>query len=501
MIPVIALVGRPNVGKTTLFNRLTRTRDAIVAEFAGLTRDRQYGKGAMGDFSYIVVDTGGITGDDVDGIEEPMADQAHQAIGEADLVLFLVDAKGGRTSADEDIAKTLRIDERPVMLIANKIDGQNPDYVSGEFANLGFGDPFMISASNGHGVRGMVDEGIATHMPQLYNGEVNRGEELFNEATGIKIAVIGRPNVGKSTLVNRMLGEERVVVFDEAGTTRDSIYIPYERNGKNYTIIDTAGVRRRGKVHQKIEKFSIIKTLAAIDDAHVVILMVDGSEGLVDQDLHLLGHVLEAGRALVIAVNKWDGTSTMQKDKVRAELDRRLTFIDFAETHFISALHGSGVGKLYGSIHQAHESATRKLKTSVLNEVLEKALQEHQPPMVNGRRVKLRYVHIGGHNPPILVIHGNQTSSIPNSYRRFLEHRFMRALKLKGTPVRIQFKSSENPFDGKKTSKKEKLTKGQIGAKQRKINHLSNEKKKEQRGQDKKAKNVQKDRKNSKNRR
>ena len=475
MIPVIALVGRPNVGKSTLFNRLTKSRDALVAEFSGLTRDRQYGKGAMGDFDYFVVDTGGLSGD-VDGIDKPMAEQALTAIGEADLVLFIVDAKGGRTASDEEIARVLRGDERNVLLVANKIDGQDPDYVLGEFASLGLGAPCLVSASQGSGVKYMVDEEIRENLYAIIATQV---EDLSAppEDQGIKIAVVGRPNVGKSTLVNRLLGEERVVVFDQAGTTRDSIYIPYERRGRKYTLIDTAGIRRRGKVTEKVEKFSIIKTLAAIDDANVVVLMVDAIDGIVDQDLHLLGHVLDAGRALVVAINKWDSTDLEQKNIVKRELERRLIFIDFAQTHFISALKGNGVGKLYEPINKAYESATRKLQTHTLNDILAKALQEHQPPTVNGRRIKLRYVHVGGNNPPIIVIHGNQTEAVPDSYKRYLQNKFVAALKLEGTPIRIEFKTSDNPFKDRKNV----LSASQIKSKRRLVEHVRNSKKTDRR--------------------
>jgi len=470
MIPVIALVGRPNVGKSTLFNRLTHSRDAIVAEFSGLTRDRQYGKGVMGDFDYLVVDTGGLTGDE-QGIEGHMASQVLFAIDEADLVVFLVDAKAGRTAGDEAIAELLRRQNKAVLLVGNKIDGQNPDYVMGEFSSLGFGESLFISASNGNGVRSLINDVIAEH-DVIKLGQAAE-PEAEPEQAGIKIAVVGRPNVGKSTLVNRLLGEERVVVFDEAGTTRDSIYIPYQRDGKPYTLIDTAGVRRRGKVSEKVEKFSIIKTLDAIANANVVILMINAREGIVDQDLHLLSHILDAGRALIFGVNKWDGTDLEQKNRVKRELERRLTFIDFASTHFISALHGSGVGNLYASIHKSYESATRKLKTRELNDILEAALREHQPPMVRGRRIKLRYVHVGGHNPPIIVIHGTQTDFIPDAYRRFLEHRFISALKLTGTPIRLEFRTSENPFKGRRN----KLTDRQITKKRRLISHAKKIKK------------------------
>ena len=421
MLPVIALVGRPNVGKSTLFNRLTKTRDALVASIPGLTRDRQYGRGVLGEFDYVVVDTGGLSGED-DGIDGPMAVQSKQAIEEADLILFLVDAKSGRMPGDHDIAALLRGQDKPVVLVANKVDGQNPDYIMGEFAELGFGVSARISASNGHGVAQLLADRVEPVLPEQ---PIEEGEQV--EARGIKMAVVGRPNVGKSTLVNRMLGEDRVVVFDQAGTTRDSIYIPFERDGQEYTIIDTAGVRRRGRISEAVEKFSVIKSMEAISDANVVILMIDAHEKLVDQDLHLLGHVLEAGRALVIAVNKWDGTDQEQKTFIKNELERRLTFIDFAAIHFISALHGSGVGKLYQSVLKSYASATQSIATAKLNLILAEALAEHQPPMVHGRRIKLRYAHAGGSNPPIIVIHGNQTDAVPEAYKRYLQKRFHRA--------------------------------------------------------------------------
>ena len=470
MLPVIALVGRPNVGKSTLFNRLTRTRDALVASFPGLTRDRQYGKGAIGDFDYIVVDTGGLSGVD-NGIDKPMADQARVAIAEADLILFLVDAKDGRVTGDEAIADFLRTEGKPSLLIANKIDGQNPDFVAGEFSSLGYGEPIYVSASNGHGISYLINDCVQNHD----SIHIDNTEE--DPETGIKIAVVGRPNVGKSTLVNRLLGEDRVVVFDEAGTTRDSIYIPYEREDQRYTIIDTAGVRRRGRIKEMVEKFSIVKTLDAISDANVVILMFDAREGIVEQDLHLLGHVLEAGRALVLAVNKWDGTELEQKDFIKQELERRLTFIRFAKTHFISALHGSGVGNLYDSIHKAYASATRQVKTAQVNLILEQAVREHQPPLVKGRRIKLRYAHVGGNNPPIIVIHGNQTDSVPESYRRYLQNRFVEALKMEGTPIRLEFKTGDNPFKGRKNT----LNKRQITRKRRLMKHVKKNDKKRRR--------------------
>lgn len=463
MVPLIALVGRPNVGKSTLFNRLTRTRDAIVAEQEGLTRDRQYGRGAVGDFDYIVIDTGGLTGGE-DGIERPMAEQARIAIEEANLILFVADARTGRTPGDELIADSLRRRNKPTLLVANKIDGQNPEYAVAEFTGLGFGDPILVSASQGSGIAGLINDAVGNH-PAMQTDESQMPEP---ETTGIKIAIVGRPNVGKSTLVNRILGEERVAVFDESGTTRDSIYIPFERDGERYTLIDTAGIRRRGRITEKVERFSVIKTMEAIEDANVVILMIDARDGVVDQDLHLLGHVLDAGRALVIAVNKWDGTGDDQKAMVKRELERRLTFIDFANVHYISALHGSGVGTLYASIHAAYNAATRSLKTNELNEILSSAVRDHPPPIVKGHRIKLRYAHLGGHNPPIIVVHGNQTASVPDPYRRYLEHRFRDALDMQGTPIRLEFRTSNNPFKGRRN----KLTERQMARKRRLMKHV-----------------------------
>lgn len=471
MLPVIALVGRPNVGKSTLFNRLTRSRDAIVASFPGLTRDRQYGHGAIGDFDYILIDTGGLSGS-ADGIDGPMAEQARLAMEEADLVLLIVDALDGCMAGDESIADMLRRAGKPCLLVANKIDGQNPDYVAGEFARLGLTEPAYISATNGHGISQLVNESISAMLPaEALEPEESPAEE------GIKIAVVGRPNVGKSTLVNRILGEDRVVVFDEAGTTRDSIYIPFERDGEHYTLIDTAGVRRRGRIKETVEKFSIVKTLDAISDANVVLLLFDGSEGIVDQDLHLLGHILESGRALVLVVNKWDGTSLDQKNFIKQELERRLTFINFAKIHFISALHGSGVGNLYQSILKAYRSAMRHVRTAEINDILKEAVTEHQPPMVRGRRIKLRYAHVGGNNPPIIVIHGNQTESVPDSYKRYLQNRFQVALSLEGTPVRLEFKTADNPFKGRKNT----LNKRQVTRKRRLMKHVKKNEKKRRR--------------------
>ncbi len=444
MKPVIALVGRPNVGKSTLFNCLTRSRDALVADFAGLTRDRKYGSGVVGDQPYLVVDTGGLSGEDV-GIDSMMARQVRLAIDESDAVIFMVDGRDGLTAGDEQIAHFLRQCGKPVHLVVNKTDGVDPDVASSDFFRFGLGEPLPIAASHSRGVRPMMSRVLADFPKPEESAEAE-------EEAAIKVAIIGRPNVGKSTLVNRILGEERVVVFDMPGTTRDSIYVPFERDDQRYTLIDTAGVRRRARVKETIEKFSIIKTMQAVSDAHVVVMVMDAREGVTEQDAHLLGFVMESGRALLVAVNKWDGLDRDQKDKVRRDIDIRLPFLDFAPLHYISALHGTGVGELYASINRAFQSAIRPLATPMLTRLLESAVAAHQPPLVRGRRIKLRYAHQGGRNPPVIVIHGNQTESIPGSYTRYLEKFFREHLKLHGTPVRIEYRSGENPYAGKKNT-------------------------------------------------
>ncbi|MFT4518283.1 MAG: GTP-binding protein [Halioglobus sp.] len=456
MLPVIALVGRPNVGKSTLFNQLTRSRDALVADFPGLTRDRKYGAARIGSRPFVVIDTGGITGEDF-GIDSPMAEQSLMAIEEADAVLFIVDAREGLNATDQAVATHLRQRNKAFHLVVNKIDGLNEDIATSDFYSLGVETMYAIAASHGRGVTAMV-EAILETFP-----EPEEHSELERYPNSIRVAIVGRPNVGKSTLVNRLLGEERVVVFDEPGTTRDSIYIDFERDGQKYTLIDTAGVRRRKNVRLVVEKFSIVKTLKAVADAHVVILVMDAHEGIVDQDMHLIGHCVDAGRGLVLAVNKWDGIDADQRAWIKTELDRRLRFADYADTHTISALHGTGVGHLYKSVGAAYDSATRKLNTNALTQVLEGAVFEHAPPMINGRRIKLRYAHAGGQNPPLIIIHGNQTGKVPNSYIRYLEKVFRRELKLAGTPVRIEFKTSENPF----AVKRGKLTERQVQRKRR----------------------------------
>ena len=437
-------------------NQLTRSRDALVADYAGLTRDRKYGEGRLGERDYIVIDTGGISGDE-DGIDSHMADQSLTAIDEADIVLFLVDARAGMTAADEMIANHLRRSHKKAWLVMNKIDGIDADSAAAEFFSMGMGSPVPIAASHSKGVRQLVD---------LVMEDFPEEQEEFDqepEEPGIKMAIVGRPNVGKSTLVNRMLGEDRVVVYDQAGTTRDSIYIPYERFEKRYTLIDTAGVRRRGKVHETVEKFSVIKTLRAMEDSNVVILVLDAREGIVEQDLHMLGFVLDSGRSLVIAVNKWDGMTNDEREDVKRELERRLGFIDFARIHFISAMHGTNVGHLYESVEEAYDSAMGRWSSNQLTRILEDAVASHQPPMVRGHRIKLRYCHMGGNNPPVLIIHGNQTDAVPNSYTRYLENTFRNVLKLMGTPLKISYKGSENPYaDRKKPEKAQNAKRRQI---------------------------------------
>ena len=463
MIPVIALVGRPNVGKSTLFNRLTRSRDALVADFPGLTRDRKYGEGRHEDRHFIVIDTGGITGDEV-GIDSPMAEQSLAAIEEADAVVLMVDARDGLTAGDQDLVAMLRRRNRSFHLAVNKIDGINEDAALADFYTLGNEHFHPLAAAHGRGVKSLLSDVLEPF---------DQAEAPPRRESAVRVAVVGRPNVGKSTLINRLLGEERVVVYDQPGTTRDSIYIDYDRGEQRYTLIDTAGVRRRKNVKEVVEKFSIVKTLRAIDDANVVVLVMDASEGLVEQDLHLLGQVIDAGRGLVLALNKWDGLDPDLKQRVRTELERRLRFMDYADIHFISALHGSGVGKLYPSINAAYAAATRKLSTNHLTRILETAVAEHEPPMVNGRRIKLRYAHSGGQNPPLIVVHGNQTGKLPQSYQRYLEKVFRKQLDLAGTPVKVEFRTGENPY----ADKRNKLTKRQVARKRRLMSHVKKRKK------------------------
>ena len=471
MLPVVALVGRPNVGKSTLFNRLTRSRDALVADYPGLTRDRQYGKAEVEEHPFIVIDTGGIEGNEK-GIDALMAEQSLIAIDEADAVLFMVDARAGLTSADVGIASHLRKQDKKVFLVANKVDGIDADSAVADFYSLGLGDAVhQIAAAHGRGVTQLLTLALTPHIEELgkpkaqendeFDGDYDETvdhealdqkniDEAPEETDTIKLAIIGKPNVGKSTLTNRILGEDRVVVFDMPGTTRDSVYIPMEHNGRPYTLIDTAGIRRRKNVTDIVEKFSVIKTLRAIEDANVCLLIIDAQEGISDQDLSLLGFILEAGRSLVLAVNKWDGLDDHVKDRIKSELDRRLGFIDFARIHFISALHGTGVGHLYESVEEAFVSATKRISTSMVTKILDMAVFDHQPPMHHGRRIKLKYAHAGGYNPPIIVIHGNLAKNLPLSYKRYLMNYYRKSLKIMGTPIRIEFRETSNPFAGKK---------------------------------------------------
>ena len=443
MLPVIALIGRPNVGKSTLFNRLTRSRDALVADFPGLTRDRQYGSGQTGNRPYIVIDTGGLAGNE-QGLDGLMAEHVWRAVDEASVIFFMLDARDGINLSDEKIAERIRRCGKTVYLLLNKADGQDADAVLADAFALGLGEPVLVSASHGRGVPALMDEVLAA-LPA-------RDPDVSEQATNaVRVALVGRPNVGKSTLINRMVGEERVLAFDQPGTTRDSIAIPFERDGQAYTLIDTAGVRRRSKVSDMIEKFSVVKTLQAINDAQVTLLLLDAQGGEVaDQDATLAGHILEQGRALVVVINKWDGLSDEQRDWFRRELDRRLPFLNFAEQYFISALHGTGVGDLFAAIQQAYTAAMLDVSTARLTRIVEQAVQAHQPPLVRGRRIKLRYAHQGGHNPPLIVIHGNQTDRIPQSYRRYLINYLRDELKLVGTPLTVRFKTGDNPYKGKR---------------------------------------------------
>lgn len=441
MLPVIAIVGRPNVGKSTLFNCLTSSRAALVSDMPGMTRDRQYGEADIANHRFIAIDTGGLT-EEPDDIDQLTKDQAFQAIKEADKVLFVVDARAGITTADQIIVEKLRTLKKQIYLVANKTEGLDLTFAIAEFYKLGFGEPHPIAAAHKSGITELVTA--------LFQDDETAIEENDDVDQGIKLAFVGRPNVGKSTLTNRMLGEDRVIVCDQPGTTRDSIYIPLERQDVRYTLIDTAGLRRRGKVFETTEKFSVVKTLQSIQAANVVLFMMDAREGVTDQDLRLLGFILESGKSLVIAMNKWDGMTADERDATRAMMDRRLQFVSFAKIHTISALHGTGVGNLFSSIKEAYASATKKFSTSELTKILRQAVTTHTPPLVNGRRIKLSYAHTGGHNPPLFIIHGNQVKSLPTSYTRYLINTFQSRLKLVGTPVQVEFKSGENPYKDNK---------------------------------------------------
>lgn len=465
MLPVIALVGRPNVGKSTLFNRLTRSRDAIVADYPGLTRDRQYGFGKLGPVPYLVIDTGGVAGGEK-GIEEIMVSQSVRALKEADIAIVMVDGRAGVTAADEHVASLARKHSPCARLVVNKAEGLDPDIAASEFHALGLGEPVAISAAHGDRISALMDAVLADYDVRDANEE--SGPDDNDDDKALRIAIVGRPNVGKSTLANRLLGEDRLVVFDEPGTTRDSVAVPFERNDRQYLLIDTAGIRRRARVHEAVEKFSIIKALQAIERAQVVIAVLDAREGVTEQDVSLLGLILERGRALLVVTNKWDGLSADERKHVRDELDRRLPFLDFAERLTISALHGTAVGDLLPAVERAYSAATRDLSTTELTRELEAAVIAHPPPMVRGRRIRLRYAHQGGRNPPVIVIHGNQTEKLPEAYRRYLVNRFRKAFKLKGTPVRLAFKTSDNPYKGKRN----KLTPRQQEKRRRLMKHV-----------------------------
>jgi GTPase len=440
LLPVVALIGRPNVGKSTLFNSMTGTRDALVADLPGLTRDRQYGFARRTDVPCIVVDTGGLV-ENADAIESLMIAQTDRAISEADRLIVIVDGRAGVTPQDQFVARLAHRSGKPVFLAVNKTEGFDADIAVADFHALGLGEPLPIAAEHNQGVVSLLETVLAGLLPDPQDGP---------EMTGIKVAVIGRPNVGKSTLINRILGENRMVAFDQPGTTRDAVLVPFERDGERYTLIDTAGVRRRAKVDDAIEKFSVIKTLQAIETAHVVVAVMDAQDTVAEQDASLLGTVIEQGRALVIAINKWDNIPTEQRDLIRQQIEQRISFADFAPLHFISARHGSGVGELFVSIKSVFAAAMREMTTPHLTRVLEGAMESHPPPVVRGRRIKLRYAHQGGRNPPVIVIHGNQTEHVPDAYRRYLVNVYRKAFDLMGTPVRVIFRGEENPFAGKR---------------------------------------------------
>lgn len=460
--PVVALVGRPNVGKSTLFNRLTRSRSALVADFSGLTRDRHYGEGRVGDKPFICIDTGGFEPVAKDGILHQMARQTQQAIAEADVVIFLVDARAGVNAHDHEIARLLRKLGQRVLLCVNKAEGMLHGAAVAEFHELGLGQPVPISAAHGEGISNLIEEALVGFgpepVPETFDADdaepsaaaLKGDDEFFVPEEPfehrIKLAIVGRPNVGKSTLINTLLGEERVIAFDMPGTTRDAIEIEFDRGGKQYTLIDTAGLRKRGKVFEAIEKFSVIKTLQAIEACNVVLLMIDAQQEVSDQDAHIAGFILESGRALVVAINKWDGLDEDQRERIQREFDRKLRFLSFARVHTVSALRGQGVNNLLKSVNSAHAAAFAKLSTPKLTRELQAAVEQQQPPRRGIFRPKMRYAHQGGQNPPLIIIHGNALDAISDSYRRYLEGRFRDAFELAGTPLRIEFKSSFNPY-------------------------------------------------------
>lgn len=446
MLPIVAIVGRPNVGKSTLFNALTATRDAIVADVPGVTRDRQYGYGRVGPVPCIVVDTGGIVESPVTGIEALMREQTERAIAEADHLLLVVDGQAGLTTDDMALARLLRRAGKPVFLAVNKAEGRDPGVIAAEFHRLGCGDPFAIAAAHGIGCKELMD--------LVLDGLEPDADAAVPDDDSIRIAIIGRPNVGKSTLVNRLIGEERVIANDMPGTTRDSIFVPFERDGRKFTLIDTAGVRRRARVEDAIERASVAKTLQAIAAAHIVVMVLDAHGEVAEQDASVLGIALERGRALLVAVNKWDGIPLSQRESIHNDLKLRLNFVPFAPVHFISARHGTGVGELARAAVHAYDASMRQMATPQLSRVMEKAIEAHQPPLVQGRRIKLRYAHQGGKNPPRIIIHGNQTFAVPDAYKRYLSNVFREAFDLFANPVALEFRTDENPYDRRRALRK-----------------------------------------------
>ncbi len=491
ILPVIAIVGRPNVGKSTLFNQATETRQALVVDLPGVTRDRQFAEAYIAGQKCILIDTGGIAEPDVDPIFKQVAEQTWQAIAEAHIIWWVVDAQRGITPADDLIIKALRQRVKtPVILVANKIDGTDFPSSLLEFYRLGLGEPQGISATHRRGLTQLFEASLKALPAECLTAKLEEsieyadggaiGSGIDSEAANaaadnvaIKLAIVGRPNVGKSTLVNRLLGEDRVIAFNAPGTTRDSIYIPFTRHEQAYVLIDTAGMRRRARIDEALEKFSVIKTLQAIEDCHVAILVIDAQESLTDQDLGILRFIIETGRGLIIAVNKWDGLSAEKRKIIQGMLTDRLRFAKFALIHYISALHGSGVGDLWKMVNNVYQAATKTFSTALLTRLLQQAVEQHQPPMLRGRRIKLRYAHAGGHNPPIIIVHGNQTEGLPEAYRRYLSGYFYEALNLQGTPVELVFKTSDNPYAGRRN----KLTPRQQHKRDRQIKHFKKIKK------------------------
>jgi len=445
--PTVVIVGRPNVGKSTLFNRLTRTRDALVADLPGLTRDRHYGQGRLGEKPYIVVDTGGFEPVNAEGIYSEMARQAREAIAEADVVLFVTDGRAGLSPQDKRIAQQLRESSAPVMLVVNKTEGMRQEVVTAEFHELALGHPYPISAEHGEGVRDLIETALEPF-------DASRDEEEASDHP--RVAIVGRPNVGKSTLVNRLLGEERVIAFDQPGTTRDAIEVELDWEGRRYTLVDTAGIRRKGKVFESVEKFSVVKTLQAIERANVVVLVVDAEADIAEQDAHIGGYILEAGRSLVVAVNKWDAVDSEKRKDVKSDLERKLQFLDFADFVPISARMGTGIKALLAGVDGAFAAAMAKIATPKLTRALQAAVEQQQPPMSGRFRPKMRYAHQGGSNPPIVVIHGSGLDGVKQPYKRYLENTFRKAFKLKGTPLRIELRSAANPFEGRRKPLTEK---------------------------------------------